>query len=156
MGAALGKPWSSAGHEVTSSTFAPDAARGLEGRVTITSVSGLRPDFKGEAIGIPTELTLSIAETISAIRTRPQIVGAFTTTIAEILALFSCGDGPRANEISGALIAECRYDPVDVGPLRSARTIETLAWIWARIAVVTGLFSSAGPRILHSPARATA
>jgi len=145
-------------------TAALDAAGDLEGRVVITCISGLRPDFKGETIGMPTDLTTSIAETISAARPRARIVEAFNTTFAEILAapsrdidgerpsLFYCGDDARAKNTARGLIIECGYAPIDAGPLRSARTIETLASVWVQTAVVSGLFPIVGLRILHSPA----
>lgn len=132
----------------------------LEGRVAITCVSGLRPDFQGKTMGMPTDLTMSVAEEIQVARPRARVVEAFNSTFAEILAapsreidgerpsLLYCGDDRDAKEMVRNLITDCGYDPVDAGGLRSARTIETLASVWVQTAVVTGLFPLTGLRIL--------
>ncbi len=136
-------------------------APAFAGKVLLTCVSGLRPDFSGQTTGLPSPRTESVAEEIARRLPGAQVVEAFNTTFAEVLqapsrqlggetpSVFYCGDHPAANAQAAALIAECGYQPQDAGPLVHARVLETLATSWVQLAVVTGLFPLAGLRVLH-------
>jgi hypothetical protein len=137
------------------------AAGSLEGKVLITCVSGLRPDFQGQTLGLPTELTSSVAEQIAQLAPGAKVVEAFNLTFAELLqadsrqfgtecpSLLYCGDDADAKAIAASLIEECGYDAIDAGGLIKARSIEALASIWVQTAVVTGLFPNTSLKILR-------
>ncbi|TFI54866.1 transmembrane reductase oxidoreductase [Mastigocladus laminosus UU774] len=138
-----------------------NAAGSLDGKVVITCVSGLQPDFQGQTLELPTELTSSVAEQIAQLAPGAKVVEAFNLTFAELLqtavsqlgaerpSLLYCGDDANAKAIAAALIEECGYDAIDAGGLIKARSIEALASIWVQTAVVTGLFPNTGLKILR-------
>lgn len=138
-----------------------NAAGSLDGKVLITCVSGLQPDFQGQTLGLPTELTSSVAEQIAQLAPAAKVVEAFNLTFAELLqsdsrqfgperpSLLYCGDDADAKAIAAGLIEECGYDAIDAGELIKARSIEALASIWVQTAAVTGLFPNTGLKILR-------
>lgn len=129
-------------------------------RVLMTCVSGLKPDFGGETMGLSSPMKESVAEQISKLAPRAQVVEAFNLTFAETIAapnrnfsgqhpsLLYCGDSTEAKSLVARLIADCGYDPVDAGPLKSARSLESLATIWVQTAAVTKLFPEVALKIL--------
>ncbi|PSB29721.1 NADPH-dependent F420 reductase [Stenomitos frigidus] len=136
-------------------------AGSLDGKILITCVSGLQPDFTGQTIGIPTDLKLSVAETIQQLAPTAKVVEAFNTTFAEILAsdsrqfgsdlpsVFYCGDDSEAKQVVSSLIEECGYEAVDAGNLLVARTLETLATAWVQLAVSSQLFPNLALKALR-------
>jgi predicted dinucleotide-binding enzyme len=140
---------------------AGSAAGPLDGKVVLTCVSALRPDFTGRTLGLPAAAETSVAERVAALAPGARVVEAFNTTFAELLALASrdfgalrptlwdCGDDVDAKRTAAALIETCGYEAFDAGPLANARTIETLASVWLRTAVVTGLFPDMALRVLR-------
>ena len=130
-------------------------------KVLITCVSGLRPDFQGQTLGLPIELTSSVAEQIAQLAPGAKVVEAFNLTFVELLqadsrqfgterpSLLYCGDDADAKAIAAGLIEECGYDAIDAGGLIKARSIEALASIWVQTAAVTGLFPNTGLNILR-------
>ena len=137
------------------------AAGALEGKIVITCVSGLQPDFTGQTIGLTTDLKLSVAETIQQLVPNARVVEAFNTTFAEIIAsdsrqfgadfpsVFYCGDDTEAKQIVAGLIADCGYEAIDAGKLPVARTLETLATAWVQFAVASQLFPNLGLKALR-------
>jgi 8-hydroxy-5-deazaflavin:NADPH oxidoreductase len=138
------------------------ASGSLEDKVVITCVSGLKPDFEGKTIGLPTELKTSVAEQIAELIPRAKVVEAFNTTFAEILqaesrqfdsqqpSLFYCGDDKSAKAIVVELIKECGYEAVDAGPLIKARALETFATVWVQMAAVGGMFPNVALKLLQA------
>ncbi|GAB4456201.1 MAG: NAD(P)-binding domain-containing protein [Armatimonadaceae bacterium] len=143
---------------------APDGA--LAGKLVLTCVSGLRPDFKGETVGLPTERTVSVAEEIAEKAVGAQVVEAFNTTFAEVIArgpdfagllpagegrpsVFYCGGDDGAQERAASLIRDCGFEPVYAGPLQVARSQETLASVWVQYAVVARLYPGVTLRALQ-------
>jgi 8-hydroxy-5-deazaflavin:NADPH oxidoreductase len=137
------------------------AVGSLEGKIVITCVSGLQPDFTGKTIGLATDLKISIAETIQQLAPNARVVEAFNTTFAEIIAsdsrqfginfpsVFYCGDDVEAKQVVAGLIADCGYEAIDVGNLFVARTLETLATAWVQFAVASQLFPNLGLKALR-------
>lgn len=137
------------------------AIGGLDGKIVITCVSGLQPDFTGQTIGLATDLKISVAETIQQLVPNAKVVEAFNTTFAEIIAsdsrqfgshypsIFYCGNDDEAKQIVAGLIEECGYEPVDAGNLTVARTLETLATAWVQFAVSSQLFPDLGLKALR-------
>ncbi|UBF26825.1 NADPH-dependent F420 reductase [Kovacikia minuta CCNUW1] len=133
-----------------------DAAGTLDGKIVITCISGLQPDFTGQTIGLATDLKISVAETIQQLIPHAKVVEAFNTTFAEIIAsdsrkfgsdvpsVFYCGDDSEAKQITARLIEDCGYEAVDAGNLLVARTLETLATAWVQFAVASQQFPNLG------------
>lgn len=149
----LAVPWDAVGDALS-------AAGPLDGKVLITCVSALRPDFTGQTVGMPTTLDRSAAEHIAALAPGARVVEAFNTTFAEVIGsardfgatpptVWHCGDDAAAKEVVAALIRDCGYDALDAGPLTAARTIETLASVWVQTAVVTGRFPNVALSVLR-------
>ncbi len=136
-------------------------AGSLEGKTVITCVSGLQPDFTGQTIELATDLKVSVAETIQQLVPKANVVEAFNTTFAEIIAsdsrqfgadipsVFYCGDVAEAKQIAAQLIEDCGYQAVDAGSLLVARTLETLATAWVQFAVSSQLFPNLGLKALR-------
>ncbi|MCV3214672.1 NAD(P)-binding domain-containing protein [Plectonema radiosum NIES-515] len=132
----------------------------LDGKIIITCVSALQPDFTGQTIGLATDLKISVAETIQQLAPKAKVVEAFNTTFAEIIAsdsrqfgddrpsIFYCGDDADAKAIVAGLISECGYDAIDAGKLITARSLETLATAWVQFAVASQLFPNLGLKAL--------
>lgn len=136
-------------------------AGSLDGKIVITCMSGLTPDFSGQTIGLATDLSQSVAETIQQHLPNASVVEAFNTTFAEILAsdsrqfgsdrpsVFYCGDDTEAKRIVAGLIEECGYEAVNAGGILVARTLETLATAWVQFAVSSQLFPNLGLKALR-------
>lgn len=133
----------------------------LKGKIVITCVSGLRPDFTGQTIGLRTDLTLSVAEMVQQLAPAAKVVEAFNITFAEIIAaesrqfegdrpsIFYCGDAIDAKQVVAGLIEECGYEAIDAGNLVVARSLETLATAWVQFSVASQLFPRVGLKILQ-------
>ena len=140
---------------------AMQAAGSLEGKLVISCVSGLRPDFENKTMGLPTDLNESVAEQIARLAPTSRVVEAFNLTFAEILAsdsrqfgaerpgIFYCGDDAEAKKTAAELIETCGYEAVDAGALITARSLETLASAWVQFAVVSKLFPDVALKILR-------
>jgi 8-hydroxy-5-deazaflavin:NADPH oxidoreductase len=136
-------------------------AGSLDGKIVITCVSGIQPDFSGQTIGLSTDLKISVAETIQELVPNAKVVEAFNTTFAEIIAsdsrqfgadfpsVFYCGDDAEAKQIAANLIEDCGYKAVNAGKLLVARTLETLASAWVQFAVTSQLFPNLGLKALQ-------
>lgn len=149
----LSVPWDAVPEVLT--TVGP-----LEGKVLITCVSALRPDFTGRTMGLPSSVDRSAAELIAELAPGARVVEAFNTTFAEIIgatqdfaparpSVWYCGDDADAKRLAASLIGDCGFDALDAGPLSSARTIETLASVWVQTAVVVGRYPSAALSVLQ-------
>ena len=133
----------------------------LDGKIVITCVSGLQPDFSGQTIGLATNLKISVAETIQQFAPKAKVVEAFNSTFAEIIAsdsrqfgedrpsVFYCGDDAEAKKIVADLVEVCGYEAVDAGGLIVARSLETLATAWVQFAAVSQLFPNLGLKALR-------
>jgi predicted dinucleotide-binding enzyme len=76
-------------------------------------------------------------------------VKAFNTVGSSIMAdtkfangrpvLLYCGDDAQAKQAVNTLAAELGFEPIDAGPLTSARTLEPAALLWITLALKQGL-----------------
>ncbi|MBD3887427.1 NAD(P)-binding domain-containing protein [Phormidium tenue FACHB-886] len=133
----------------------------LKNNIVITCMSGLKPDFSGQAIGIATDLKISVAEHLAQLAPGAKVIEAFNITFAEILAsesrkfgnefptVFYCGDDADAKAIAAQLIQDCGYDAIDAGGLIVSRSLETLATAWVQFAVASNLFPNVGFKALR-------
>lgn len=94
------------------------------------------PDGRSLVVGH----TTSGAEEIARAAKDARVLKAFSHFYAELLledipfdggspSVLYCGDDPDAKEMLRYLIAGCGFDPIDAGPLASARYLEPLAML---------------------------
>lgn len=95
----------------------------------------------------------SAAERIADWAGGAHVVKAYANVVADLLndpeqrfdqlpVLFYCGSDPLAKQVVARLIRDSGFEPVDAGPLTSARHIEHLGPLWhaLRDAGLTGYF----------------
>jgi 8-hydroxy-5-deazaflavin:NADPH oxidoreductase len=133
----------------------------LDGKIVITCISGLQPDFTGQTIGLATNLEISAAEKVQQLAPNAAVVEAFNVTFAEIIAsesrdfggdrpsIFYCGNDSDAKKTVAQLIEDCGYGAIDAGVLMVARSLETLATAWVQFAVASQLFPNLGLKALR-------
>lgn len=89
------------------------------------------------------------AERIAALAPEARVVKAFNHVYAQILrsgprfgpqnaTVFYCGDDADAKETTAGLIEDLGFDPVDAGPLRTARYLEPLGGLMFQLAFIQG------------------
>lgn len=113
------------------------SAGSLGGRTLISCVNPIG------AGGLEVGLTSSAAEEISRQACGAFVVEAFNTVLASVLpsaehlfgrsapTVFYCGDDRDSKKIADQLIRDAGLQPVDAGPLESARRIEPIAMLMA-------------------------
>ncbi len=105
----------------------------LTGRVVVDITNPLTADYMGLTIGH----TTSAAEEIAAALPAAQVVKAFNTVFAQVLAegpnlngqqvpVYYAGDSEQARQSVRVLIESIGFAPVDAGPLENARYLEPL------------------------------
>jgi len=124
-----------------------DAAGPLQGKIVIDCINPLPPDLKGLAVGH----TTSAAEEIARMAPGAMVVKAFNTVFAEIYhsesrlfgsrmpTMFYCGDDGDAKTTVVKLIKEIGFEPMDAGPLKSARYLEPLAMLMIQLGYGQGM-----------------
>jgi 8-hydroxy-5-deazaflavin:NADPH oxidoreductase len=101
--------------------------------------------------------TSSGAEALAKKAKRAKVVSAFGTVPSEVLfdvfasrrrakpSLLYCGNDTAAKAVAAQLIADAGFDPVDAGPLRTARYLEPFTLAIAQLAYE----SDGGPEIAY-------
>jgi len=112
----------------------------LTSKVVIDCTNPLRSDLTGLVLGHSTSAAEQVAGWSGA-----KVVKAFNTIgagnygNAEFAGTradgFYCGDDAAVKAKVKPLIADIGLNPVDVGPLRSARLLEPLAMLWIDLAI---------------------
>jgi predicted dinucleotide-binding enzyme len=125
----------------------------FDGRIVIDATNPEAADGRSLAVGHTTSGAEMIAEMIAGRTSRmneeraptARIVKAFNHTYAELLeegpafpggvrpAVLVCGDDPAAKRTVAGLIEESGFDPVDAGPLSSARYLEPVAALFVEL-----------------------
>lgn len=108
----------------------------LNGKIVVDCTNPLRPDLHGLAIGT----TTSAGEQVASWASGAKVVKAFNTIGAPNFGNaqfgsqradgFYCGDDASAKSAVRELIDAAGLDPVDVGSLRNARSLEAMAMLW--------------------------
>jgi len=147
----LAVPWDSAQEAVRS-------AGDLRGRILIdaTNPVPLTPD--GLRQGLVIGHTTSGAEQIARWADGARVVKAFNTTgfqnmadpvyASHGLSMMLCGDDAEAKKAAAELARQLGFEPVDVGPLKSARYLEAVAMLWIDMAVLQGFGTNFGFRVV--------
>lgn len=115
----------------------------LSGKLLITCSLPMNADDTDLVLG----RTTSGAEALARRVPRARVVSAFNTVPSEVLfgvfaarrrahrpSLAYCGDDPTAKRRVATLIRDTGFEPVDAGPLRTARHTEPFALLVARLA----------------------
>lgn len=107
----------------------------LEGRIVIDITNPLTADYMGLTLGYET----SAAEEIAKALPGAQVVKAFNTVLAQVLAegpafaesqtvpVFYAGDSERAKHTVHALAESMGFQAIDAGGLKNARYLEPVA-----------------------------
>lgn len=126
----------------------------LEGRVLVDCSNPLTADFSDIELGH----TNSAAEEIARWAPSARVVKAFNAASVKVMddpqfgdyraTMFYCGDDPAAKDLVKQLISALDFDPVDAGPLASARYLEPLAMLYIHLAFKQGWGSNCAFKIL--------
>lgn len=118
----------------------PDAlkqAGPLNNKIIIDCTNPLKPDLSGLELGY----TSSAAEEIVRMASGAKVVKAFNTAFAQVYeeqsrlfgsrraTMLYCGDNAEAKSVVAKLITDVGFDPIDCGPLSSARLLEPVAML---------------------------
>ena len=119
---------------------AVQAAGRLQGKVLLDCTNPLKPDLSGLEVG----LTTSGGEQVAKAAAGAKVVKIFNTTGAGNMAspnyggtkvtMLYAGDDSGAKQVAARLAADLGFDPVDAGPLSSARMLEPVAFLWISLA----------------------
>jgi hypothetical protein len=127
----------------------------LTGKVVVDITNPLTPDYMGLTVGHSTSAAEEIAKAVPG----AQVVKAFNTVFAQILAdgpelqgkrvpVFYATDRKQAGETVRVLIESTGFAPVNAGPLKNARYLEPVAGL--NIASVTVRSMAQALRLLGS------
>lgn len=124
----------------------PPLAELLAGKIIIDNTNPLNPDWSPLLLGQEN----SASETIQRLLPRSYVVKAFNTIFADVMqadrqqrdgqriTAFVCSDHAEAKTAVLGLAADAGFAPLDVGPLRCARQLESLAHLNIQLAVGQG------------------
>jgi predicted dinucleotide-binding enzyme len=126
----------------------------VAGRVLIDCSNPLTADFSGIELGHST----SAAEEIARWAKGARVVKAFNSASTRVMrdptfgsykaTMFYCGDDAEAKDLVRQLVADLDFEPVDAGPLASARYLEPLAMLYIHLAFKQGWGSNCAFKML--------
>ena len=123
------------------------AAGPLQEKILIDCTNPLKPDLSELALSH----TTSAAEEIAKMAPGAKVVKAFNSVFADIYhsesrlfgsrmpTMFYCGDDDGAKTTVARLIRETGFEPIDAGPLKSARYLEPLAMLMIQLGYGQGM-----------------
>jgi len=132
-------------------------AGALEGKVIVDITNPLTADYMGLTLGHAT----SAAEEIAKALPGAQVVKAFNTVLAQVLAegpafangqkvpVFYAGDDERAKQTVRALAESIGFQPIDAGGLKNARYLEPVGGLNVYFAYGAGLGTQIAPTWIH-------
>jgi predicted dinucleotide-binding enzyme len=144
----LAVPWAAVGEAL-------QAAGPLADKVLCSCVNCLKPDFSGLEIGTTTSAAEQIAKlaggarVVEAIPPMAQILAADSHRLGgQQISTFYCGDDAGAKAKVAGLLADLDLEPVDAGPLTSARFIEPAGMLMVQLAYGMGMGPFIATRLL--------
>ena len=147
----LSVPWGNAQEALA-------AAGDLRGRILIDATNPVPLTPEGLRQGLVIGHTTSGAEEIARWAQGARVVKAFNTTGfqnmadpaygSQRLSMLICGDDAEAKKVAADLAQQLGFEPVDVGPLRSARYLEAVAMLWIDMAILQGFGTNFGFRVI--------
>jgi NADPH-dependent F420 reductase len=134
------------------------AAGDLRGKVLIDATNPVPLTPEGLRRGLLIGHTTSGAEQIARWAEGARVVKAFNTTGwpnmadpmygSQGLSMLLCGDEAESKKVVADLARQLGFEPVDVGPLRSARYLEAVAMLWIDMAILQGFGTNFGFQIV--------
>lgn len=123
------------------------SAGSLRGKILVDCTN---PLLFGERVSLALGHSTSAAEQIAAMAPEARVVKAFNTAFAEHIeqgpyfgpndgTMFYCGDDAEAKKAVARLIEAAGFEPIDAGPLDSARMLEPMAALIIRLAINEGM-----------------
>ena len=144
-------PWESAEHALRE-------AGDLRGKILIDATNPVVMTPEGLRHGLVIGHTSSAGEQVARWADGARVVKAFNTTGwqnmadpvygSQGLSMLLCGDDAEAKRVVAGLAGQLGFEPVDVGPLRSARHLEALAMLWIDMAIFQGFGTGFGFRVV--------
>ena len=132
------------------------AAGTLKDKVLLSCVNCLKPDLSGLAVGTTTSAAEEIAKVVldakivEAIPPMAQILARDSHRLAgQQITTFYCGNDEAAKAIVASLLRDLDLDPVDAGPLTSARFIEPAGMLNVQLAYGMGLGTNIATKLLR-------
>jgi 8-hydroxy-5-deazaflavin:NADPH oxidoreductase len=148
---ALAVPWEAAQEVV-------QKAGKLSGKILIDATNPLIMSPQGLSQGLVLGHSTSAGEQVARWATGARVVKAFNTTGAgnmansdyagQKLTMFLCGDDGQSKGVVAKLSQELGFEPLDCGPLRSARLLEPVAMLWIHLALGQGMGTNFGFTVL--------
>lgn len=135
------------------------SAGSLDGKILLSTVNALNRDLSGLEIGH----TTSAAEEVAKLAPGAEVFEAFTSVFAPLLSaesrifsgkkasVFYCGDGAAARKAVDGLIEDAGFEPVDAGPLVSARYVEPFGMLMIQLAYGMGRGANIAVALLERP-----
>jgi len=121
-----------------------DSIGHLDGKLLIDCINPIKGNFSGLELGNAT----SAAEEIAAWAPNAKVVKAFNTVSdasmvnpvydGQKASMFYCGDDEEAKATVKQLTEDVDMEPVDAGPLKNARYLESLAMLYIHLAIFGG------------------
>jgi predicted dinucleotide-binding enzyme len=125
-----------------------------DGKVLVDVTNAVTSDW-GLAVGF----TTSAAEELRRMLPKARVVKAFNTVFAvnqstgkvgkEQLTFFVAGDDAKAKAVVMQLGKDIGFEPVDAGPLKSARYLEPMAILLMNMAFVQGMGANIGYKLVR-------
>lgn len=126
----------------------------VAGKVVVDATNALTPEYD-LAVGF----TTSGAEELQRKLPNSKVVKAFNTAFASTMATGRIGDEKLAGLVAADdadakntvldLVRQLGFDPIDAGPLASARLLEPLAVLNIKLGFVQGYGPNSGFRLVH-------
>ena len=145
----LAVPWAAVGEALK-------AAGLLKSKVLFSCVNCLKPDFSGLAVGTTTSAAEEIARSapgarvVEALPPMAEVLAAADHRLAgQQISTFYCGDDAEAKAIVAGMLRDLDLEPIDAGPLTSARYIEPNGMLQVQLAYRMGLGSRIGIKLLR-------
>ncbi|MGH6836007.1 MAG: NADPH-dependent F420 reductase [Methylocella sp.] len=145
----LAVPWNAV-------TEALNAAGAIREKPLFTCVNCVKPDMSGLAIGTTTSAAEEIAKlvpgakVVEAIPPMAQILAADSHHLGgQQISTFYCGNDADAKAAVALLLRDLDLEPVDAGPLTSARFIEPAGMLVVQLGYGMGLGLNVGMKLLR-------
>ena len=145
----LAVPWAAV-------TDALEAAGPIRRKVLFSCCNCLKPDFSGLVLGTTSSAAEEIAKqspharVVEALPPMAQILAAETHRLSgEQISTFYCGNDAAAKSVVASLLRDLDLEPVDAGPLTSARFIEPAGMLNVQLAYGMGMGPLVGTKVLR-------
>jgi 8-hydroxy-5-deazaflavin:NADPH oxidoreductase len=135
-------------------TAVSELGSSLSGKVVVDATNALTPEYE-LAVGF----TTSGAEELQNKLPDSKVVKAFNTAFASTMTTGRIGDEQLAGLVAADdadakntvldLVRQLGFDPIDAGPLASARLLEPLAVLNIKLGFVQGYGPNSGFRLVH-------